>query len=338
MALQKRRNLVVLAVIILVVAIVLSSFVYLNSQKPSQMVVKSISIGVIPLELNSLIYVANEQNYFAANGLNVTFKSYGSGFAAMQGMLKGEVNLALASEFVIAEEALANNSFYTFGSIAKYNIYNVVARTDKGVSNISDLTGKTVGVAFGTISQIYFGGFIELKNIKQSEVIIVNVPNPQSANALENGTVDAVVTYQPIINQIESLIGNNTVVWPAQANQLGYFDAACTTNWAAAHSDLIVSFLKALIQAENFITNHQNQAMSTVANTLNYTLTYMATVWPNYQFSITLDQSQLLALQEESQWLVNNNLTNATSVPNFLNYLYLNGLETVDPNGVTITH
>src|SRR5271157_3123295 len=125
MAIWKRRNfIVVLAVIILIIAIVLSSFVYLNYQKPYSGSVESISIGVIPLETNSLIYIANSQNYFANNGLNVTFKNFTSGFAAMQGMLNGEVNLALASEYVIAEEASANQSFYVFSSISKFNIYD----------------------------------------------------------------------------------------------------------------------------------------------------------------------------------------------------------------------
>ena len=73
----------------------------------------------------------------------------------------------------------------------------MVARTDKGINNISDLTGKTIGVAFGTIGQFYLGSFLELNNINQNDVTIVNVPNAQSANALANGTVDAVVTYQP---------------------------------------------------------------------------------------------------------------------------------------------
>ena len=185
------------AVIILVVVIVLSSFVYLTAKKPYAGNVESISIGMVPLELNSLIYVANNQHYFAANGLNVTFKSYGSGFASMKGMLNGEVNIAFAAEFVVAEEALANANFYTIGSIAKNNIYNVVARTDNGISSPSDLTGKKVGVAFGTIAQFYLGSFLEQNNLDPSVVTILNVPNAQTANAISKGTVDAVVTYQP---------------------------------------------------------------------------------------------------------------------------------------------
>jgi ABC-type nitrate/sulfonate/bicarbonate transport system substrate-binding protein len=336
MAMRKRRNLLMLAIIILVVAIVLSSFAYTNFQMPYAGNVESVSIGVIPLELNSLIYVANDQNYFAANGLNVTFKSYDSGFNAMKGMLNGEVNVAFASEFVVAEEASANESFYTFGSIAKYDIYNVVARTDKGISNVSDLAGKTVGVAFGSIAQFYLGSFLQINNIDPNEVSVVNVPNGQSVNALANGTIDAVVTYQPLINQIESRIGNNIVIWPAQADQLGYFNAVCTTSWATAHLESIVRFLKVLVQAENFILNHQNQAIATVTKALNYSSTYLPTVWSNYRFSVTLDQSQISAMQDEAQWLISNNLTNATAIPNFSDYMYVDGLKSVDPGAVNI--
>jgi NitT/TauT family transport system substrate-binding protein len=64
----------------------------------------------------------------------------------------------------------------------------------------------------------------------------------------------------------------------------------------------------------------------------------MADVWPNYQFTVALDAAQLLALQEEAQWLINNNLTIVTQAPNFLNYIYFQGLEAVNPNAVTITH
>ena len=148
--------------------------------------------------------------------------------------------------------------------------------------------------------------------------------------------MDAVVTYQPIINQIESLLGNNTVIWPAQANQLGYFDAVCTTSWSAAHSDVIVRFLKALIQSENYVTNHQNQAVAIVTKTLNYSSTYLPSVWSNYQFSLTLDQSQILAMQNEAQWLISNNLTNITSPHSFLSYVYLTGLKSVQPQSVNI--
>jgi NitT/TauT family transport system substrate-binding protein len=162
------------------------------------------------------------------------------------------------------------------------------------------------------------------------------VPFVQTPHALANGTVDAAVVFQPYIDEIESLVGNQTVMWPIQAGQLAYVDAICTQNWAAAHPELITRFLKALIQAEDFTFHHQDEAKATVAKTLNYTDTYLTTIWSDYQFSISIEQSQILAMENEARWLIRNNLTTATSVPDFLKYIYVEGLESIRPESVNI--
>ncbi|MGZ4851501.1 MAG: hypothetical protein ACXV2C_09005, partial [Candidatus Bathyarchaeia archaeon] len=69
---------------------------------------------------------------------------------------------------------------------------------------------------------------------------------------------------------------------------------------------------------------------------LNYTNSYTASVWPDYQYSVTIDQTFILLMQDESRWLISNNLTSATSVPNFSNYVYLNGLKSVDPGAENV--
>jgi hypothetical protein len=43
-----------------------------------------------------------------------------------------------------------------------------------------------------------------------------------------------------------------------------------------------------------------------------------------------------LLMQDESRWLISNNLTSTTSVPNFSNYVYVNGLKSVNPGAVNI--
>ena len=332
----RKRNMIIMVAAILIIVVVLSSFVYLDSQKPYAGNIESITFGSLPNETNSLVYVANDQKYFAANGLNIIFKNYTSGLADAAALLNGQVNIAIATEFIVAEEALDNASLYTFASNCKFLSFYLVARTDEGINSISDLNGKTIGVALGTIGQFYLGTFLEQNNLDLSNITLVNVPFAQSQNALANGSINAVLVLQPYVNQIESFFGNKVVVWQAQSNQFGYNDLICTRSWGQQNPDLIERFLKSLIQAQNFIINHQTQAISIVTKTLNYSSTYLPTVWPNYHFSVTLDQSQILAMQAESQWLIQNNLTKATEIPNFLNYMYVNGLESIDPTLVNI--
>ncbi|MGA2524725.1 MAG: ABC transporter substrate-binding protein [Candidatus Bathyarchaeia archaeon] len=176
----------------------------------------------------------------------------------------------------------------------------------------------------------------ELNGISQNQVTILNIPNQQGPMALANGTVDALVATPPYSTQAESLLPNDTVTWSAQSTQFSYLEAICTTSWAAANPDLVVRFLKALVEAQNFNINHPDQAMALIEKQLNVTSSSLASIWGGFQFSVTLTQPLILLMQNEAQWLISNNLTTATQVPNFINYIYVNGLETVNPNYVNV--
>ena len=229
---------------LLILSIVVSSLVYLNFQKPYTGNIEPITIGIYPSEYSSLIYIANDQQYFAANGLEVTLKEYPSGAAAVRGMLNGEVDVSTASEFVVANNALQNARFVCVWNCFKVPKLVFGCQNDRGINDISDIVGKRIGVPIGTANQFFLGRFLDLNSINQSQVTLVNVNFADTPNALANGTVDAAMTFQPYINQIQGLLGNTTVIWSAQADQFGYFEATCTKNWATTHPDLIVRFLK----------------------------------------------------------------------------------------------
>ncbi len=331
-----RRFSIVLAVIVSVLIVGSSSFFYLSSQKIYFGKIESINIGLLPHENEGLIYIAEDQQFFAANGLNVSIKNYISGLAAVDGLLKGEVDIATAADFVIVGKALLNESIFAVGTIGKFFSEYVVARSDRGISSASDLKNKTIGVSRGTVAEFYLGRFLELNLIKLSQVTLVNMSPTETPTALANGTVDAVIAWQPHIDTIKSLLGANALVWPAQGNQQINYDAICTRTWAMSNPDLIRRFLKSLAQAENYVIGNSEKSKIIVQNRLNYTDAYIATVWPEYQFSLSLDQSFIVTMQDEARWMINNKLTTANVVPNFLNYVYLNGLRAIKPESVNI--
>jgi ABC-type nitrate/sulfonate/bicarbonate transport system substrate-binding protein len=332
----RKQVLTVVVVVILVIAITLSSFFYLNSQKPYKGKVEAVTLGIYPSEYSSLIYIANDQGYFSDNGIKLILKNFTSGASAVKGMLNGEVDITTASEFVVANNAMQNEGIFALGTVSKYlNLY-LVARTDLGIHSISELVGKKIGVALGSANQFYLGRFLDLNGIKPNQVTIVNVNFVDTPNELANGTIDAAITFQPYINQIQNLLGDKIVIWPAQADQFGYFEATCTQNWAISNPDLAARFLKSIIQAENFNIIHRDQAIAIVARDLNYTNSYLESVWPNYQYTVTLDQSFIVLMQDEARWLISNNLTNTTTTPNFTNFVYPDGLKSVKPDAVNI--
>ncbi len=332
------RKIIVIATIILVVAIILSSFLYINSQKPYTGKMESISIAYSPFESLTLFWVAQEQGYFTQNGLNVTAQKYATGPAALNGVINGEDDIVVGtSEFPFTANILNGNSISTFASISKSEFIYLIGRGDRGIHEASDLKSKTIGVAFGTIAQFYLGRFLDLKGLSIQDVNLVDLKTPTDwVNAVVNGSVDAVATAQPYAETAKNALGNNAVVLSIQSNQPLHALAIATDEWITNHPELVTKVLKSLSQAEDFVINHATEAQVILKNQLNLTDAYMVKAWSENDFSLSLDQSLILAMQDEAQWLVSNNLTNATSVPNFINYVNADGLKSVNPGAVNI--
>ncbi|CAG0982098.1 partial Putative aliphatic sulfonates-binding protein, partial [Anaerolineae bacterium] len=153
--------------------------------------IESIRIGIPPNEQSTLILIAEDQHLFAKNGLDATMKIYDTALAAVEAMKKGEVDVSESAEFPVVREAFKKETLSIIASIDKFLGVHLVARRDRGIENVSDLTGKKIGAAQGTLTEFYLGRFLELHRINRDDVTIVNLPFSQSADALANGSVDA---------------------------------------------------------------------------------------------------------------------------------------------------
>lgn len=333
-----RHIIVLVLVIIAIVAIALSSFLYLNSQSNFLGKTQSITIGNLPLESSALIYVADKQGFFKQNKLNVTIKNYDTGLASNNALLNGEVDIAGGAEYPLVRMTLQNESLQAIAVINKNELQNLVARKDHGIENVSDLAGKKIAFPQGTISEFYISRFLSLNGVSASDVTIMNMTLSQAEDAIIKGSVDAIVNWQPYSNSVEDNLGSNAVVWSVQSSQQSFGVLTCRTDWIAANPEVVKQFLKSLAQAEEFVNENPAQAKVIVKEQMNFTDAHMETVWSQNQFSLSLDQSLIGALEDESRWMISNNLTDKTAVPNFLDYIYLDGLISVKPESVNIIH
>ncbi len=298
---------------------------------------ESITIGnAQSLECDTLVYIAEDQGYFAGNGLNVTIRDYTSGMEAVNALFNGEVDLAATAEFPLVKKALNQEKISAIASIDKSQLQDLIGRKDRGIENISDLKGKRIGVTLGTISQFYLGRFLMLHGINLQDVTIVNINPSQSVDALTKGDIDAIIIWQPYANTIENALGNNAAIWPVQSSQATYIVEVAKNDWIARHPDVVRRYVKALAQAEDYFVQHPDQTKSMMQKKLNYTDAYMAAVWDKNQFSLSLDQSLVTAMEDEGRWMIKNNLTTEKTIPDFRNYIYTKALEEVKPEAVNI--
>ena len=296
---------------------------------------ENITIGAPPLEQNALIYIADDRRLFARNGLNIAIKDYDSGVTAINGMLKGEVDIAEAAEFPFVRAVFQKEQIWVIAVNDKFENDYVVGRKDRGIQNISDLRGKRIGVSLKTINEFYLGRFLELNGIKVQDVALVDIQPAQFVNAIAGGDVDAIIAWQPYVHRIQKEV-NGVVVWPAQSGQAVYGVLVCGRGWLTQHTNTVTRFLKALAEAEDYLVHHPDEAKAIVRKRLNYDDSYMARIWPQHRFSLSLDQTLIVAMKDEAQWMINNHLTSEKTIPDFVNYLYTDGLKAIRPEAVKI--
>jgi ABC-type nitrate/sulfonate/bicarbonate transport system substrate-binding protein len=298
---------------------------------------ETLTVAMVPTELNALLYVAEAQKLFAANGLLVNLKeSYDSGATAAAGMLNGEADIALAAEFPLVRQVFNKKDIVNFGTIARYENTYIIWRADSGIKTLKDLAGKKVGVTLQTISEFYLGRALELNGLNVKQVTLVDVKAPDAEKAIAGGSVDAVAVWEPWVAQINARLGKEVITQPLQSGQYAYWNLVSTSGWINSHSNLIERLLRSLVQAELYLAGHQDEAKAIVRKRMNFDDAYMDLLWQRYQFGLSLNQTLMIAMEDEARWLIKNNLTPEKQMTEFLKNIREDTLKKLKPDAVNI--
>jgi ABC-type nitrate/sulfonate/bicarbonate transport system substrate-binding protein len=296
---------------------------------------ETITIGLPALEQNALIYVADQQGFFRENGLQVNIQDHDSGVTAIQGLSEGKVDLAVAAEFPVVRALIQKHPLSILASSDKFENDYLLGRKDRGIEKAPDLKGRRIGVMLGSINEFYLARFLELNGIALSEVTLVDLKPAQFVDAIAGGKVDALIAWQPYIDQVLET-QPDLVLWPAQNDQAVYGLLVGREEWLASHGKTVERFLRALVQAERYSLSSTSQAREIVQERLGYDRTYVAKVWPQHQFSLALDFSMIIAMNDEAHWLIDQDPSAEKEIPNFLDFIYIDGLTKINPDAVNI--
>ena len=338
MNVSRNRILLCLVVIIVLISGTIAMWTF-HSKKPkfSGPPIK-ISLGTIPAELSSLIWVAEDSGFFTENGLDVTIKEYEAGAIAIKDLFAGRLEMCTVGEFVVAGFSFQRQDLRISAAIDKYDTNSVVARKDRGIEHLSDLRGKRIGVARGSQSEFCLARLLTLNSIPSQDVQMVDLIPSQQITSLENGEIDAAIVWQPYVQKLKDALGRNAVSLPGQSGQDLYWLLVSKDEIINKQPFLIHRFLSALLTAERFINSNEAEAKAIVARRLGFDMPYLESIWKNNKFKVSLPQALLLTMEDQARWLISSGLTNKTEIPDFLDFVYMQGLETLKPEAVTIIH
>ena len=109
-------------------------------------------------------------------------------------------------------------------------------------------------------------------------------------------------------------------------------------NWIENNPVAVEDFIKSVLEAEAYVKDHPIEAKKFVKNRFNYESDFIDYSWSKQEFVVILGQAMLITFEDQARWRIKHRLTEATEVPNYLDYTYLDALEKVKPEAVGIIH
>ncbi len=297
---------------------------------------ESITLGYTPSEGASLVYIAQERGFFTANGVEIIHKHYDTGKAAIEALLKGEVEIAGMSEVPFISKVFEKQEVSVYANLDKLQYVYLIAHKDRGIAAAADLKGKRIGLPRRTIADFYLGRYLELNGMSVQDLTLVETAPATAMDAITSGRVDGVVVWNPFAYQIRQQMGDQAILLRLQSSQPAYALAVARNDWLAGHRAVLIRSLKAIVQAEQYVMNHPAEARAIVQKRLNYDTEFVNSLWSENELSLSLDQSLITAMEDEARWMIKNNLTKEKQVPDFTNYIYVDGLKAVKPEAVNI--
>jgi NitT/TauT family transport system substrate-binding protein len=282
------------------------------------------------------LFIAQEQGYFAENGLEVTVKEYEYGLETFQAMLANQADIATPADFVVATYSFDYPDIRVLGTITKSDTNEIIARKDSGINKPGDLKGKRIGVTLKTIAEYFLGRSLTYYGLNMKDIQIIDLKPEEIIRAISKREIDAACIWDAPAYEIRKRLGAEVISWPAQAGQGFYCLVVSRDKWTKEHPQAIQRFLKAIIQAEEYIKRNPSLAKSFLERRFNCEASFVEYLWPKYEFNLSLPQELLLVLEDGAKWRIENKLTDKKEIPNYLEFIYMDALKDEAPEKVGI--
>lgn len=284
-----------------------------------------------------LAQVAQMRGYYLEEGLEATSHLHPYGKLALREVLEGKADFATVAETPVMFAIMKGEKISIIATIQTSNKNNaIVARKDKGILTPADLKGRKIAATFGTTSQFFMDAFLALQGISRKDMKIIDVKAEELQNALLHGDVDAVSAFNPYLIRVQGKLGNKGITFYDEDIYTQTFNMVATQEFISRNPGKVRKMLHALIKAEEFVEQNPTEAQKVVADFSRTDIAVVREIWSGISFSVTLDQSLVLALEDESRWAIQAGLTGKAQMPNYLDFIYVDGLESIRPEAVRI--
>jgi NitT/TauT family transport system substrate-binding protein len=229
---------------------------------------KTLNVGVMIGIDCSGAQLALLNKAFEEEGLTIKPETVQSGAVAIPKLASGALDITFGNwvSFMKAQSSKAvDMRFISESYISTPNSnFAVIAGKDSGINSAKDLSGKRIAVnARANINELLLRAVLEANDVdfKTIEDKLVEMPFPEMAAAIQNGTVDAAATIDPFVINAQKQTGAKLVTdltgqGPTENFPLSGF--ATTAKFAEENPNTVAAFQRALLKGQQAAADRSN--------------------------------------------------------------------------------
>jgi len=284
-----------------------------------------------------LMNIALVKDFLTQEGIDAAPQPHVFGKPALQSVIDGKADIATAGDTPIAFAVMGGKKIMTLAVIQTSNKNEaIVARRDRGIAKPSDLKGKKIGLTLETTGHFFADAFLVLHGSDIEYVKIIDLKPDEMAEALTTGKVDAVSTWNPGVTQLKKKLGSKGIVFFGDSIYTENFCVVASQDYVKKNPAVVKKVLRALIKAETFVQEHPEEARRLSAEFLKTDKGILDETWDIFTYRVSLDQALLVNFEDQTRWIIKHQFMARRNMPNYLDFIYMEGLLAVKPEAVRI--
>ncbi|QCF27950.1 ABC transporter substrate-binding protein [Hydrocarboniclastica marina] len=285
--------------------------------------------------ISGITMVANQQGFMKDHGIDLEVRSFTTGRQCLETVIGGGADIATTAEAPTTAAAMANQPI-AFLARTQYSDLKTLTSADAGIDTLADLRGKRIAFTAGTGAEVYTMKLLEKAGLTKSDVQLINLRPQDMAAALASGSIDAFNIFEPHVANARRVMGDDARLLNTSGIYAETFNIVLMQDYLESNRETVLNFMRALIEAEQWIKDNREQAISVIAEAAGMPEEDLAAIFDDYIYEVVIDDRTMDILNTHAQWrLESGNHPSGATMPDFSKVVYPGVLQEIAPARVT---
>jgi NitT/TauT family transport system substrate-binding protein len=249
--------------------------------------------------------MAQEQGYFAEEGIEVVFRYFASGTTAFQAFRAGAGDIVFSGDVpAIRNWSEAEHAYRVIAPVERNaKGYALVVRAD--IRTPADLKGKRIATRVGSSGSHFIWAYLRKNGMTERDVTIVNLDGPAAVAALDRGDIDGFFFWAPYPQRALELLGTRVhVLANADAVVSGYYTVlSARWEWIRRNPLTVEKFLRASMRGQDYVRRNKTKVLAYLNRKFQLDVLQASSEYDVIEFLLRFDDRFYTDLNSLASWM-----------------------------------